>query len=893
MADLTTPPQTAVAAAFERKIRLSRWAQLFERLWPRTWALLAVAALFVLVSLAGLWPRMPETMHIVLLGTFGLAALAALAWMVRTPFPTRDEGLRRIEQRSAVPHRPASSYEDTLTAPDTDGPTQALWQAHRARLAATLARLRVGTPSPRADRSDPWALRALLLMVVGVLAASVGDGVYDRLSQAFRFGTPATAVSTARLDAWVTPPAYTARPPIMLVDGSRVSTPAVPSENAAVEVPTKSALVVRASGQQASAMTLEVTDDAGKVEILTPKKPQLPPGLSITSEVAEIRVDLTRPVTVRARGVAGEPHWAFSIIPDELPKISLTKDPERMPRGALKLSFKVEDDYGVASAEGRITRMPPKPGDPATSWARPKKKGARPPLEKPPMLSLRLPRMNAKQAEGTSYHELSGHPWAGMRVRMVLTAKDQAGQIGKSKPIEFILPQRRFDNPIARAIVEQRRYLIEDPRNRDQVLVGIDAIVTEPDDFFPDRQAYLGLRSAYWRLARDRTRAGMKSVVDQLWHVALRLEDGNLSEAERRLRQAQEDLAKALQEGASDEEVKRLMDELRQALNQFMEQLARQAEGQQPQQMPPGMSPDRMLSQRDLERMMRDIENMARQGSRDSAQQMLSQLRDLLEQLQSGRMARQQGQQSQEMMKMMDQFGDLIRGQQQLLDDTFGEQNRGDEEGQEGEQGENGQQGRQGKQGKQGQQGQQGQRGRGQQGQQGQRGQRGQRGQQGQQGQPGDGIGQLSRRQGDLRNRLGQLGQGMQKFGVQPPSQLGGAEQSMEEAEQALREGDLEGAARAEQRALEQLRQGAQSMAQQMLRQMPGQYGRATDVPLDPMGRPQRTENGPDYGNSVKVPDEIDIQRAREILEELRRRAGEQTRPLQELDYIDRLLRRF
>jgi hypothetical protein len=132
----------------------------------------------------------------------------------------------------------------------------------------------------------------------------------------------------------------------------------------------------------------------------------------------------------------------------------------------------------------------------------------------------------------------------------------------------------------------------------------------------------------------------------------------------------------------------------------------------------------------------------------------------------------------------------------------------------------------------------------------------------------------------------------MQQFGMQPPSQFGGAQQSMEEAEQALRNGDLEGAARAEQRALEQLRQGAQSMAQQMLRQMPGQYGRAADVPLDPMGRPQRTE-GPDPGTSVKVPDEIDIQRAREILEELRRRAGEQTRPLLELDYIERLLRRF
>ena len=110
MADLTTPPRSNIAAAFERKIRLSRWTQLFERLWPRTWALLTIAALFVLVSLAGLWPRLSEIGHFALLGAFGLAALAALFWMARTPFPTRDEALRRIERRSEIPHRPASYY---------------------------------------------------------------------------------------------------------------------------------------------------------------------------------------------------------------------------------------------------------------------------------------------------------------------------------------------------------------------------------------------------------------------------------------------------------------------------------------------------------------------------------------------------------------------------------------------------------------------------------------------------------------------------------------------------------------------------------------------------------------------------------------------------------------
>ena len=177
---------------------------------------------------------------------------------------------------------------------------------------------------------------------------------------------------------------------------------------------------------------------------------------------------------------------------------------------------------------------------------------------------------------------------------------------------------------------------------------------------------------------------------------------------------------------------------------------------------------------------------------------------------------------------------------------------------------------------------------------QGQRGQ-GQRGQGQQQGQgQGDRFSPdaLGRRQGGIGDQLDRLRRGMQQFGMRPPGQFDGAKEAMENAERALREGDLDTATREQSRALEQLRQGAQSMAEQMLRQMPSRFGRAQNAPLDPLGRPQRTE-GPDLGTSVKVPDEVDVQRAREILEELRRRLGERFRPELEIEYLERLLKRF
>ena len=129
-------------------------------------------------------------------------------------------------------------------------------------------------------------------------------------------------------------------------------------------------------------------------------------------------------------------------------------------------------------------------------------------------------------------------------------------------------------------------------------------------------------------------------------------------------------------------------------------------------------------------------------------------------------------------------------------------------------------------------------------------------------------------------------------MGAGDPEKLGNAEDSMGKAEDALKQGDLDEAANQQGQALEQMRQSAQQMAEQMQKNAQQRLGRGGNSPRDPLGRPQRAQ-GPDLGTSVKVPDAIDAQRAREILDELRKRSGQSLRPQDELDYIDRLLKRF
>lgn len=886
--------------SFERKIWRARMAAVFEQLWLKLWLVLAVVAAFLLVSYLGIWSYLPTPVHVILLGAFGLALVAALVSMARVTWPSREDAIRRIERVSGVPHRPATSYEDTLTTPSSDPATQAIWQAHRTRMAALLGKLKSGKPRPRTDRFDPFAVRAALVLALVGLTGLLGDRIGERVRDAFTFGA-ATAKTEARLDAWLTPPTYTGRPPVMLADGAggaRIQS-AVDGEGKArlPEVPTKSVLIVRVGGMGSAPLSIEVKPTVAAGETAPTERIEAKPEKDV-GDLKEVRYEMTRSATVRALAGGSElAAWQIVVIPDQLPRISLSRPPELTPRGSLKVTYKVEDDYGVASAGVILKKLPDPPRDPKKAWAQPEPlRGPRAPLFRPPKLELRLPRPNATSAEAHTYFEMASHPWAGRKVIMMLEAKDVAGQVGKSPGFEMVLPERQFTQPLARALVEQRKKLLEDSRYRPSVVLALDALTLEPEGFIDDSRVYLGIRTARHRLMSDRTRAGYKSVVDQLWQIALRIEDGNLSDAERALKDAQDKLAKALENGASEEEIKQLMQELRQALNEFMKQLAQQNQDGQPQD---GQNQDQQtLAQEDLERMMRNLEEMAKSGSREQAQQLLSEMQDLMERLQAGRQDQAQAQKNQEMMKMMEELGNMVGDQQQLMDDTFGERR---EKGDEQQGGRNGQKpppgmkgmggdGQQGDVGAPPGQSDQAQRGRGQRGQGGE-------GQQGQGDQFGQGDGQrglddLTQRQRQLKDRLGQLQKQMREKGGNPSQQLQDAEGAMKSAEEALQRGDLEEATEQQGRALDQMRQGAQNMAQEMMRNMPQRYGQSGDTPRDPLGRPQRSQ-GPDLGTSVKVPDQIDVQRAREILEELRRRLGEATRAPVELDYLERLLRRF
>src|ERR1700730_12448372 len=558
----------------------------------------------------------------------------------------------------------------------------------------------------------------------------------------------------------------------------------------------------------------------------------------------------------QAGGALG--NWQIEIIPDNPPKIAFAKPPEGTTHAALRIDYQASDDYGVESAKAVIRR-----------------EGGNP--EETIELDMPLPGLHLREAQATSYHDLSPHPWAGLPVEIRLVATDALGQTGEGEPFRMKLPERKFEHPVARAIIDQRKELATDPGSRLAVADTLSDLRERPQLYRDDTVAFLGMRLAEERLRINDDANSIAQVQQLLWDTALRIEDGRMSLAEREMRRLQQELQDALAKNAPDAEIDRLMKELQQALDRYLQALAENM-ARNPDQYQQPVDPSKVISSRDLQRMLDRARDLARNGARDQARELLSQLQNMLENLRMARRGQMPQQGSSEAQKMMRDMRELMQRQQQLLDRSFRAQQQ---------------------QGQQGQQGRMGQR-RQQQGQQpGQ--QQGGRDQPDPNGQMGDAAGQ----QEGLRRMLGEmmrrLGDGLGDI----PEPLGRAERAMRDATEALQRRQPGDAIGPQTEALDQLQQAARDFAQQMQRRMQGQWGTPNDdevgatdgtprdrVERDPLGRPLSNNGTYDQGD-VKIPDQNTLQKAREILDELRRRAGERFRPEIELDYIDRLLKRF
>ncbi len=672
IADLLGAGDAAEALAIPRTKLVLVWLTLlWERVWPAVWPAVGVVGLFLAAALFDILPLLPGWLHLIVLLGFAAGFSAAVYVAVqRIQIPDAEAARRRLENASGVAHRPLTGLLDHQVAGTADAFSRRLWQAHRERLREAVKRWRVGWPAPGLAKHDRYGMRAAVgLLLLLAMVGARGDWA-ERLGHAFLPQLSAGGTEQlATLDLFITPPEYTGAPPLYLRPAAPESddpTVATAADEAPIDVPVNSAVLARVSG-------------GGVQPVLA-----LASGTTPFSDIDGANYEVTATVTAGDRitveqdgAVLGS--WPITVIPDQPPSIRALADPTQSERAAIRLEYEATDDYGVetASASIRLT-------DEALAAA--------PGLTQPAIiLDLAVPGRRPREARAASYHDLTPHPWAGQMVALTLSATDGAGQTGRSEVIEFLLPEREFVHPIARAIIEQRRNLMLDPKSHPVVSEILYTLSIRPDRYYDDSVVFLALRTAVRRLALARTVEDVVEPIQELlWDTALRIEDGGLSIAERDLREAQQALMDALSNDATDDEIRELMDELRQALDQYLKALEenmmeRLARGELPEMM---ADPDSQTVDRDqLSEMLEQMQNLAESGAKDAAMDMLAQLQEMLENLQAGMMQQQQQQNAQPnpAMELMEDLQNLTRAQQELMDRTFQQS----QESQQGQQGEN------------------------------------------------------------------------------------------------------------------------------------------------------------------------------------------------------------
>ncbi|ODT59725.1 MULTISPECIES: DUF4175 family protein [Paracoccus] len=815
-----------------RALRLTRYGMVWERGARAFWPLATLMAFGVAALALGAVAALPDAVLPWLVGLWLLAVIAAAGrggWLFRRV--RRAEAVARLD--GTLPGRPLTALTDR-PAIGGDGP---LWQAHLAQMRDAAMAARAVRPDADLAPRDPYALR-LAGMVALVMALIFGGG--GQVGQGLRAiaatvnpPVAGTALPTGPLwEGWAEPPAYTRRPTIYLNAWA---------EGQPLDLPKGSAVSFRLYGGGA-----EVVQDIGPPVGDDPTAPAFRAEQSGSITVAGWRLDVT-------------------VLPDAVPVIRAGAAPTRRADGRMIQDFEAEDDHGIVLAQAQIA-LDLEAVDRRFGLA------IAPEPREAVALDLPLPRGDRRAVQGQLAEDLSRHPWANLPVRITLRAVDGIEQVGQSDPMALALPGRRFFNPFAATLIEMRRDLLWSRDNAGRTAEILRAVTWQPDGFVAD-DLYAELRGAVGLLEGgalapdDRDR-----LAEALWEAAVQLEDGGLADALQRMRAAQERLSEAIRNGASPDEIQRLMDELREATEAYTDMLAQQSQQQDQTDSPDrGGQQGQTITGDQIQQMMDEIQRLMNEGRMAEAEALLEQFNRMMENLQVQQSQGQGQGEGQQGSQPMNRLADTLREQQQLSDEAFRDMQR----------------------------------------------------QFGQGEQPGEGGDSLADRQRSLREDLGQQqglmpGQGSPE-GDAARRQLDEAGRAMEEAEQALRDGDPGQALQRQADAIQSMREGMRALGDMLAQQGqegqqseqgqdgqqpgqqpgqtaqggPGQQPYQGQPMLDPLGR-ESSGGGNVITNGDPLAEGADpARRARDLLDEIRRRSGQPDRPQDERDYLGRLLDRF
>ena len=774
---------------------LSFFGLLWERLWNRFWPAISLTLFFAALSLLNLTLFLGPAWHLLVLALFAASLTLTLRLTTDYPFsfPSRADVERHMEHASTLDHRPLQTLHD-IPAEGLSEESLSLWQKHLQRAALTLTKLKIYKPDTDVARHDRWKLRylAVIFLAIGLIVAQ-GDAP-ARLRQAL---TPdISSLVTKRniaLDLWIVPPEYTHEAPVFLATAKQ----GLVAHDAPLAVPAGSLLKLRLSGLSLAPHL----SYAGHRYSPTEAAPQ----------------NYTLEMLLQQSGVLSLSswfshlgRWPITVLPDTPPQVSITKI-EPTPQATTKITYKALDDHGIVKLTGVVAVD-------GTSY------------------NFDIPPTNSAD-DTTTTTDLTENPAAGLPASLWLEAEDAAGHKTDSAPASFVLPERNFTNPTAQHIVAERKILLRqnNAANRRAIAEDLAAVAQNPALYKGDIVGFLALSSAVRRLIYDGSDAAVATVTSLLWNLALKLEDGGLSLAQRDLHESLQKLSTALNDkSTSKQQLQDILDDVKKKMQQYVQSLAAelQQKMQQGKKMPV-ISPElaqQFMKGLDINKLLEQMRRLSQANSREDLQKMAEGLKNSIDNLDMKKIDQMREKQMQA-MEALQNLEDIIHKQQSLFDKT----NKTDD--------------------------------------------------------PAD-LKDMKQEQSGVRAELGESLHKLGETGVEIPDNFAKADQSMKNSADALGKGRQKEALPQQKTALDEMQKGLDSTVKKMAQSMQqslmsfgegGNFGEG----YDPLGR-GITDDG-----SVKVPDEQEQRRVQEIIEELRHRSNEPNRTKVERDYIDRLLDQF
>lgn len=568
-------PLDAVPPDLARRLRLARAVLAWERLWPVLVPPLGVAGVLLALALFDVLPRLPGGLHALVLAAAVLAMAGLLGrGLRRIRWPDETAAARRLERDSGLAHRPLAVLADRPAA--GGGPaSQDLWRLHRERMAALVRRLRLVPPAPNMPAHDPLGLRAAVILLLVVAFAAGGAEWRHRLARAL---APAVTLpgGGAVADAWVTPPAYTGLPPVLL------------RPDAETAVPAGSTVSATLSGGWGGA---DLQVDGRSLPL--GKRPD-------GSQAIEAPIGAGHRLAVRQafHTVAA---WPIRVVPDAPPEVSFARPPEGDRHGRLHVVLSVSDDYGVATAVVEIRRQG---------------------QDEVTRLSLPVSATHPRALQAEAWLDVAAHPWAGQAVLLRPVAEDTAGQFRAGPAIKAVLPERIFTDPVAAAVAARRKALADGFAAIPPAVALLAEVAADPALFHDDPRTFLALRLA--DLLLEEPAFDLDEVRDLMWNAALRIDDGDLPAARRAFEAARQALENALDRSAPAGEIQPLLDRLEQAAQRLLDAMAGHLKRDAAD---PSLSADDLVAGEDgLDKAMEEMRALAETGANGALRRMLDAL---------------------------------------------------------------------------------------------------------------------------------------------------------------------------------------------------------------------------------------------------------------------------